>query len=817
MSFFIDVIIPLSLPQTFTYQVTLAEFEFLDSGFRVMVPFGKNKYYTALVTAKHQNALQKYEAKDIFLILDEKPLVTPQQLQLWQFIAAYYMCNIGDVFTAAVPSVFLLQSETVVQINAEEQISIENLTDNEYLIVQALEQQASLKITEIQQILNKKDVFKPVQSLLEKQVITLAETVVEKYKPKQLKYIQLAAEFANDKAGLANLLAMLNRSEKQRQLVLAYYQLIATNKQVLAKDLIEKSQTSSAVLRTMVTKNIFEEYFENQDRVVFDAAVQTQINLSKAQTIALNQIQESFSDHTTTLLHGVTASGKTEIYIKLIEQYLAQNKQILFLLPEIALTTQLVSRLTAYFGNDVAVYHSKYSNNERAEVWQQVLEQSPKAKVVIGARSAIFLPFSNLGLIVIDEEHEQTYKQFDPAPRYHARDTAIMLAHIHQAKVLLGSATPSLETYYNTVQKKYGKVELTKRFNNVVLPDIELIDLTEKYKRKQMIGHFSDKMIDAIRDKLALGEQVIVLQNRRGYSPYVECNACGNVPHCVNCDVSLTYYKFSGNLRCNYCGHTESFVKRCVKCHATDVNTKGFGTEQIESELLEFFPNIKIARMDQDTTRGKNAFEKMLDQFKNKEIDVLVGTQMLAKGLHFDNVTLVCVPNADNMLHIPDFRSHERAFQLLVQVAGRAGRADKKGLVMIQTYNPYHNVIQQVCNNDYLGMYKEQLYERSNFKYPPFYRLIKITLKHKDVQKLKSGSFWLYNALMQQFPNFQILGPEEPAVNKIKNEYIRTILFKISNKEHLGNTKKTLQRTLQSFDSISEYRSIKISLNVDFY
>jgi len=817
MPFYIDVIVPLSLAQTFTYQVTETEFEFLQPGFRVMVPFGNSKYYTALVTAKHQNTPEKYQAKDIFLIIDQAPIVTAQQLQLWQFIANYYMCNIGDVFVAAMPSLFLLESETTIQLNSDQNISSTELTDQEFLIYQALEQQASLKIKEIQQILNKKEVFKPIHKLLEKEVITLAEEVTEKYKPKQLKYIKLASQYTLEQASLTALLDQVSRAEKQRQLLLTYFQLAATQPHVLAKEVLEKSKTNSTVLKSMVTKSILETYYLDQDRVIFKDVVPTEIVLSEAQNQAFVQIQESFLDHTTTLLHGVTASGKTEIYIKLIEQVSAQNKQVLFLLPEIALTTQLVSRLTAYFGNDVAVYHSKYSASERAEVWHQVLAQSKKAKVVIGARSAIFLPFSNLGLIVIDEEHEQTYKQFDPAPRYHARDTAIMLAHIHKAKVLLGSATPSLETYYNTVQKKYGKVELTKRFNNVVLPDIELIDLTEKYKKKQMVGHFSDKMLDAIRDALALNEQIIVLQNRRGYSPYVECNSCGEVPHCVNCDVSLTYYKYTGNLRCNYCGFTIPFEKRCTKCHATDMNTKGFGTEQIETELTAIFPKIRIARMDQDTTRGKNSFEKIIGDFKNGEIDILVGTQMLAKGLHFDNVTLVCVPNADNMLHIPDFRSHERAYQLLMQVAGRAGRSQKKGLVMIQTYNPYHAIIQQVCTNDYLGMYKEQLYERSNFKYPPYYRLIKITLKHKDPEKLKAGAFWLYQTLTQQFPGFQILGPEEPAVNKIKNEYIRTILFKISNKEHLGNSKKRMQRILTSFDSISQYRSIKISINVDFY
>jgi primosomal protein N' (replication factor Y) len=549
--------------------------------------------------------------------------------------------------------------------------------------------------------------------------------------------------------------------------------------------------------------------------VVFEKKDDADFILSEHQKTAFDDIQTNFITNDVCLLHGVTASGKTEIYIKLMEQYLHQDKQVLFLLPEIALTSQLVQRLTAYFGNQVAVFHSKYTNNERIEVWNQLVANSEKAKIVIGVRSALFLPFSNLGLLVIDEEHEATFKQQDPAPRYHARDAAIVLAKMHQAKVLLGSATPGLETYYNTKNGKYGLVTLKERFGNVVLPEIELVDLKDSYFRKRMTGHFSDTLLKEITETLALGEQVILFQNRRGYSSYVECIPCGHVPHCPSCDVSLTYHKFKNQLRCHYCGYSIANPTHCHSCQSVDLTTKGFGTEQIELELKTLFPEKKIGRMDQDTTRGKFGYEKIIDAFKNQEYDILVGTQMLAKGLHFDNVTLVGVMNADNLLNQPHFRAYERAFQMLTQVAGRAGRKAKKGKVIIQTYNPYHNTIQQVVSNDYLAMFKEQLYERQNFNYPPFCRIIRIIVKHRDFEKLKEGAMWLYNVLQQQL-QVPVLGPEEPAINRIRNEYIRTILIKIPTTANLGQKKQVVARCLTSFEAIANYRSIRVTLNVDY-
>ena len=567
----------------------------------------------------------------------------------------------------------------------------------------------------------------------------------------------------------------------------------------------------------MVDKEIFEEYYIQEDRINFDKnKIETNLQLSSAQQKAFQEIKLSFAEKDVCLLHGVTSSGKTEVYIQLIEEYLRANQQVLYLLPEIALTTQLVFRLTQYFGNKVAVFHSKYSNNERVEVWNQVMQNSDKAKIVIGARSSLFLPFSNLGLLIIDEEHEQTFKQQDPAPRYHARDAAIVLAQSHGAKVLLGSATPSIETFFNAQSGKFGLVNLKERFGNVALPEVELVDLKDSYFRKRMNGHFSAILIDAITEALALGEQIILFQNRRGFSPVMECLTCGHVPQCPNCDVSLTYHKFKNQLRCHYCGHSIAKPTNCHSCSSSHLTTKGFGTEQIELELAELFPSKNIKRMDQDTTRGKYSFEKLIDSFKNREIDILVGTQMLAKGLDFDNVSLVGIMNADNMLYQPDFRAFERSFQMMTQVSGRAGRSEKRGKVIIQTYNPNHNVIQQVTNNDYEGMYKEQLYERQIYKYPPFFRLIKLTLKHRDFEKLKEGSFWLYQVLQQNLTT-PVLGPEEPAINRIRNEYIRTIMIKIPQNQSIIGTKKTIQKILNSFDVIPQYKAIKIALNVDFY
>lgn len=816
MLYFIEVVLPLAVSKTFTYQVSEAEFHYIQIGMRVAVPFGKTKIYTALVLDKTNTPPQLYEAKEIHQILDEKPMVNLHQIEHWKWIASYYMCSLGEVFRSALPSGYILESETIISAKENAEIDSTELKDDEYLILEALKSQSSITVQEVIKILGKKTVFPIINRLLAKGALVLQEEISEQYKPKLVRYIRLQEEFLQQEQ-LAELLEVLSKAKKKRELVLHYFQLQAREKAPISvKKLIETSGSSTAIVKSLVDKTIFEEYFIAQDRVAFDKEEDSQFTLSDAQQIAFDSIQENFKTFDVNLLHGVTASGKTEIYIKLLEQYIKEGKQVLFLLPEIALTTQLVQRLTAYFGNEVAVFHSKYTNNERIEVWNQVLENSPKAKVVIGVRSALFLPFSNLGCIIVDEEHEQTFKQHDPAPRYHARDAAIVLAKQHGAKVVLGSATPSLETYYNVQSNKYGLTELKVRYGNVVLPEIQLVDLKDKYFRKKMSGHFSDELLEEITETLSKGEQVILFQNRRGFSPYVECMTCGHVPHCPSCDVSLTYYKFKNQLRCHYCGHSIANPTHCHSCQSVDVTSKGFGTEQIEMELKTLFPEKNIGRMDQDTTRGKFGFEKIIDSFKNREIDVLVGTQMLAKGLDFDNVTLVGILNADNLLNQPNFRAYERAYQMMMQVSGRAGRSEKKGKVVIQTYNPYHNTIQQVLGNDYIGMYKEQIYERQNFKYPPFFRLVKLTMKHRDFDKLKEGSMWLYNVLSQNL-DMPVLGPEEPAINRIRNEYIRTIMVKIPVQKHLGNTKKNIAKVLMSFEAVPQYRSIKVKVDVDVY
>ncbi|MFM2214513.1 MAG: primosomal protein [Bacteroidota bacterium] len=818
MNFFIEVILPLPLPKTFTYSVSATEFSFLQKGMRVAVPFGKNKIYTALIVELHNNAPTLYEAKNIDQILDEKPIVKEFQINHWFWIAKYYMCSIGDVYRGALPSALLLESETIISQTKEIVVNEAELSDDEFLVYEALQHQSSLKIHHIVDILNKKTVLPVIQKLLNKNIITLQEEIQEVYKPKLTRYIKLHKLYLEE----TNLIALLDnfnkKAAKQKEVILHFFQLQAQEKKPIAvKQLTEFANVSSAIIKALVDKQVFEEYYIQEDRINFEQNKRDhKLVLSEAQHKAYTGIVDSFTTKEVCLLHGVTSSGKTEIYTQLIENYLKEGRQVLYLLPEIALTTQLVSRLTRFFGNKVAVFHSKYSNNERVEVWQQVLQNSEKAQVVIGARSSLFLPYTNLGLIIVDEEHEQTFKQQDPAPRYHARDAAIVLAQFHNAKVLLGSATPSIETFYNATVGKFGLVSLKERFGNVALPEIALVDLKDAYFKKKMKGHFSSTLIEAITEAFANGEQVILFQNRRGFSPVLECMTCGHVPQCPQCDVSLTYHKFKNQLRCHYCGYNMAKPSNCHTCSSVHLETKGFGTEQIELELTTLFPDKKIKRMDQDTTRGKYSFEKIIDGFKNREIDVLVGTQMLAKGLDFDNVSLVGIMNADNMLYHPDFRAFERSYQMMTQVSGRAGRSDKRGKVIIQTYNPLHNIIQQVTHNDYEGMYKEQLYERKIYYYPPFYRLIKLTLKQRDFDKLKEGAMWLYQVLQQNI-NYPVLGPEEPVVSRIRNEYIRTIMVKIPVESNLLNTKKTIQKVLNSFDVVPQYRSIKVTVTVDYY
>jgi primosomal protein N' (replication factor Y) len=817
MAHFINVILPIPLEKSFTYAITAAEADFLKPGMRVSVPFGKTKIYTGLVDTIHTQAPLIYEAKQIHQILDEQALVTTTQLKHWQWIAKYYMCSVGEVMRAALPNAFILESETIITKKEDSVIDDMALDDDEFVVFEALQHQSSLKLQDLMSILDKKNVLPIIKRLLDKKVINVQEEIYEKYKPKLVRYVKMASAFTSEKK-LQELLEELSRAPKQREVIMTLFSISAqTKKPIKVSDLSSESDASSSIIKTLIDKGVLEEYHIQMDRVQYGGDDnEASKSLNEHQETALKQISETFETQDIALLHGVTSSGKTEIYVKLIEDQLAKGKQVLYLLPEIALTTQLVDRLQIYFGAQVAVFHSKYSSNERVEIWNNVLQNEANAQIILGARSSVLLPFRNLGLVIVDEEHETSFKQFDPAPRYHARDTAIVLARLFKAKTLLGSATPSLESYYNAQQGKYGLVELNQRYNNVLMPDIELIDIKDKHKRKRMKGHFSDRLVEEIEETLAAGHQIILFQNRRGFSPIVECNACGHSPQCPNCDVSLTFHQFKNQLRCHYCGYNTIMHKTCEACGGVELDAKGFGTEQIEQEAKVLFPEHTVGRMDLDTTRGKYGYEKIITALEQQEIDILVGTQMLTKGLDFRNVKLVGIMNADNMLNFPDFRAHERSYQLMTQVSGRAGRTKERGKVLIQTYNPYHRILQQVSTNNYKQMFDEQLEDRFAFKYPPIYRMIKITLKHKDYQKVDVGANWYAKSLRTVFGE-HVLGPEFPPVARIRNQYLKNILVKIPQKQSLGKTKEAIGKINTSFLAVKDFRPIRVILNVDNY
>ncbi|MEP2687266.1 replication restart helicase PriA [Maribacter dokdonensis] len=813
---FVNVILPIPLERSFTYAISDEEALVLQPGMRVAVPFGKSKIYTAIIYSVHQNPPEAYEAKEIHEILDDYPIVSPVQLKHWEWIASYYMCTLGEVVRSALPGAFLLESETLILRNTAYEIDENELLDDEFLVFEALQHQSILKVQEVSAIIERKNVLPILQRLLDKNVIVLKEEVYEQYKPKLVRYVKLGAEYTSDQK-LEELLNSLTRAPKQSQVVLSLFQLQGkSQKPIKVSELEKASNSSKAVIKSLVDKGILEEYFIKTDRVNYEGENDNSESkdLNEYQEAALADIKSSFEAGKVTLLKGVTSSGKTEVYVKLIEECLEKGLQALYLLPEIALTTQLISRLQEYFGEKIAIYHSKYNVQERVEVWQNVLQSKPKAQLVIGARSAMYLPFGKLGLIIVDEEHESSFKQFDPAPRYHARDAAIVLGHFHKANILLGSATPSVESYYNTQTGKYGYAEITRRYGNVLMPDMELVDIKEAQRKRKMKGHFSERLFLEMEETLKEGSQIILFQNRRGFAPLMECLTCGHSPQCPNCDVSLTYHQYRNQLRCHYCGHHTALPEACFACGSPELDTKGFGTEQIEKEVKELFPEAKVGRMDLDTTRGKHGYEKIINAFEQQELDILVGTQMLTKGLDFRNVNLVGVMNADSLLNFPDYRAHEKTYQLLTQVSGRAGRTKKRGKVLIQTYNPYHQILKQVTTGDYVNMYKEQLYEREQFKYPPVNRIIKVTFKHKNYNVLNEAADWFTSALRTNFGG-TVLGPEYPPVSRIRNQYLKHIVVKVQKANSLVQTKANIRRIEKSFKSVAIYRSVRVIYNVD--
>lgn len=818
MKRFADVIVPLPILGHYTYAIPSGLEEKVCAGIRVIVPFGKKKYYTALVTRVHEEAPEAYETKEIVEILDTKPVLLKRQYDLWQWIADYYLCTLGDVFKAALPSGMKLESETLVVYNPDFEVDVP-LPERDQFVLDALSRDTEQCLAQLEKATGIKNVLPIVNRLLEAGAIYIKEELKRSYKPRTEVYVRFP-ESVRQEADLHRLFDALGRAPKQLAALMKYVELSGWVrsgcflKEVSRKTLLQEAGVTPAVLSGLVEKNVFELYRQEVGRLAKGSVETVPLNpLSEAQQKAYNQILESFAAKQVCLLHGVTSSGKTEIYIHLIEQVIRSGKQVLYLLPEIALTTQITERLRRVFGNRLGIYHSKFPDAERVEIWQKQLSEHDY-DVILGVRSSVFLPFRRLGLVIVDEEHENTYKQQEPAPRYHARNAAIVLASMFGAKTLLGTATPCIETYYNAIHGKYGLVELTERHQQIQLPVIEVVDIKELARKKRMNAQFSPLLLQKIREALEQKEQVILFQNRRGFAPMIECRTCGWVPKCKNCDVSLTYHKGLNQLACHYCGYTEPVPKACPACGGVELVSRGFGTEKVEDSIREIFPEARVARMDLDTTRTRSAYERIIDNFEEGKTDILIGTQMVSKGLDFDRVSVVGILNADSMLNYPDFRSYERAFQLMAQVAGRAGRKNKRGLVVLQTKSPELPLIHEVVTNDYRRMFEEQIAERGLFKYPPFYRLIYVYLKHRKQEVLDQAADLMARYLRQGLGE-RVLGPDLPPVARIQTLFIKKIMVKVEQQASMSKVRTYLRQVQRAVIEDERFRSLLVYYDVD--
>ena len=808
MPFFVDVILPLPIPKLFTYLVTEQEFDFIQPGIRIVVPFGNKKKYAALSYCTHQNK-PPYEAKSIEYIIDQQAVVSLRQLKLWEWISNYYMSPLGSVFRTAVPSILLLESETELHFHNTPSDGIK-LSTGAVQLLNTLEQYGKLNLSDVVKLELSKSPYKLAQELLNHDLIHVREEVYTKFKPKQQKQLALASSYSSDHA-LRGLLAKIDRYPKQRETLL---QLIQQKTSIQKSEFLRMSGVSKSAVETLIKKGILDQQTIVVDRLTAKTEAETPLQaLTSSQRQALDSLHKDINNTNRFLLHGVTASGKTEVYMHLIQEVIQQGKQVLFLVPEIALTTQIIQRLYVHFGKSMAVYHSRYTPSERVEVWNKVLVQEPSAQLIVGARSAVLLPYSNLGLIIVDESHEVAYKQFESNPRYHARDVAVVLAGLHQAKIVLGSASPSIESSHNSRTGKYNLVEIKERYRGFSMPEIKLIDLKVSQKKRQMNGHFSQPLIDAISKAIDAEEQVILFQNRRGFSSFVNCTACGHVPQCPSCDVSLTYHKQNEKLKCHYCGYHVLSHAHCVACGTAHPKPMGLGTQQIEAEIQQLFPHARVGRMDSDTTKGKHGHRDLINRFAQHDLDILVGTQMLTKGLDFGRVTLVGVVLADGLLNFQDFRAHERAFQMLLQVSGRAGRKDRMGRVLIQTYDNNHLVLQQLQQYDYDSMFLVQLKQREEFGYPPFVRLTRFELRHKNFSVLQEAANWFSQALHNQFS--QVLGPQSPPVGRIRNQFLMQILLKLPASQSAAPAKEQLIRICKRFEQIPAFRSVKLAIDID--
>jgi primosomal protein N' (replication factor Y) len=810
---FAEIIIPLALPKNYTWSVPSSFAQSVKVGCRVEVNLGKQKKYAGVIKRLHFEKPEFFEAKDILNVLDTDPIVYEQQLKLWEWMAGYYMCSEGEVMAAALPAHLKLSSETVLNYNEEYGDDFSALDHDEYLVAEALLIKKELQLTEVQQLLESSHVYPVINRLIQKKVCTVWEALKQNYSPKKETYVLLNPGYS-DEDKLADLLNSWTRAPKQMELLLSYLHLSKTVGEVTKSELLKKSGASEAQLKGLVDKKVLTTEKRSVDRLLYlPKDIRIDFELNEGQQNALQGVHEAFQLKQVCLLHGVTSSGKTLVYVKLIEEQIRHGKQVLYLLPEIALTSQIIRRLQKHFGGHIGIYHSKFTNNERVEIWNKV--KSGELKIVLGARSSLFLPFHDLGLVICDEEHDSSYKQFDPAPRYNGRDAAIYFASLFSGKVLLGSATPSLESYSNAVNGKYGLVELMMRYGDLKPPEIEFIDLKTIERKDRSKVMLSPPLMEAIRDVVGRNKQVILFQNRRGYTPYQVCNVCGWIPQCKHCDVSLTFHKLTNKLVCHYCGTTYSPVTICAACGNHDFVQRNFGTEKIEEQLVEIFPEARSARMDVDSVRGKNAHDNLIQQFEKHRIDILVGTQMVVKGLDFDNVDLVGVLDADGLLHFADFRVNERAFQLMEQVSGRAGRKEATGKVMIQTLNPTHPLLLQVQRHDYKSMFNEEMSKRKQFGYPPFTRMVLLTFRHKIRQVVEQAAVRYSELLKNKYGDF-MMGPAEPVINRIRNQYLIELLFKLPRDPKLIlQCKRDLLDAVAVLHNEPAFRSVTVIPDVD--
>lgn len=817
---FAEIIVPLPLYGTYTYRIPPEIQGAVQVGSRVLVQFGKKKFYTGLISSLH-NETPTYEVKDIVSVLDPKPLVKYPQLKLWNWISEYYLCSVGEVYKAAVPTGLKPESETMISLNEEfgtpEGVK---LTERQAMVVMLLEEKKRLRISDIEKELKMKNVTQIAGSMLDMGIIHIDEKIVERYHAKSETYIELNIE-RGDQEGLKEFFDKTHRSQYQEKALICWLDLsgwMQSNRPLLdvtRKQLLDLSGISAGILRSMIEKGIFRQEKRSINRFNGNDSVKRQdlATLSPQQQRACQEITEQLRSRQSVLLHGVTGSGKTEVYTHLIDHVLKTGNQVLYLVPEISLTTQLTDRLRKVFGDRLLVYHSKFSDSERVDIWKRLLE-SNEPMVVLGVRSSVFLPFGRLGLVIVDEEHESSYKQYDPVPRYNARDTAMVLASMHGAKVVLGSATPSIETYYKATTGKYGLVTLSERYEGAVLPEVEIIDMREQRKKKQNIGTLSSPLIQEMRGALSDNKQVILFQNRRGFAPVVVCQQCGWTPKCENCDVSQIYHKYNNMLKCHYCGYTRALPTVCPACGLNGIEVYGYGTERIAEEVGKNFPEARISRMDLDTTRNKDAYQDIIEDFAAHRTDILVGTQMVSKGLDFGEVRMAGVINADTLLNFPDFRSNERAYNMLEQVAGRAGRRKEKGKVLIQTTNPKENVLEYVKAHDYSSYYQSEIAERERYAYPPFTKIINIYLRNKDGNMVDRAAV-IYAKKLREVFGTRVLGPEKPFVGRIALWYIQSIMLKIEAGASMSKVKQILRQIYEQAAAWSEFKSTQIYYDVD--